>query len=98
MTKNKNASTGKKQVNWIATLLVSIFFGGLGIDRFMMGHVGSGMLKLFLLIGGVIGPFVMAEFIILTFIFLGTLCIWQLIDIILIATKHKFKGVEWVTN
>ena len=98
MTKNKNSGTGKKQVNWIATLLLSIFFGGLGIDRFMMGHIGLGILKLFLLFGGVAGPFILPEFIILTFIFLGALCIWQLIEIILIATKHKFKGVEWVTN
>lgn len=63
-----------KQVSWIAALLVSIFLGSLGIDRFLMGHIGLGILKL---------------------ITLGGCGIWALIDIILIATKHQFEGVEW---
>jgi TM2 domain-containing membrane protein YozV len=66
-----------KKVNWLACLLVSIFVGSLGIDRFMMGHVGLGILKL---------------------ITLGGFGIWTLIDIILIATKYKFKNVEWETS
>jgi hypothetical protein len=64
-----------KKVSWILALLMSIFFGYLGIDRFIMGQVGIGILKL------------------ITF---GGCGIWQLIDIILIATKHQFKDVEWV--
>ena len=36
-----------RKVNWTATLIISIFLGGLGIDRFMMGKVGTGLLKLF---------------------------------------------------
>lgn len=66
---------GEKKVNWLTALLMSIFLGWLGIDRFMMGHVGLGILKL---------------------ITVGGCGIWQLVDIILIATKHKFDGVEWV--
>jgi len=65
----------KKEVNWIVVLVMSIVFGYLGVDRFIMGHVGLGLLKLF------------------TF---GGLGIWWLVDLILIATKHSFKGVKWV--
>lgn len=35
-----------RHINWVFTLLMSIFFGTLGIDRFIMGHVGLGILKL----------------------------------------------------
>ncbi|NGX60956.1 MAG: hypothetical protein K940chlam9_00431 [Chlamydiae bacterium] len=40
-----------RDVNWILTLLMSIFFGSLGIDRFIMRHVGLGLLKLITLGG-----------------------------------------------
>jgi len=40
-----------KKVNWTLALLMSIFFGWIGVDRFMMGYVGTGLLKLFT-IGG----------------------------------------------
>ena len=33
-------------MNWILALVMSIFFGTLGIDRFIMGHIGLGILKL----------------------------------------------------
>jgi TM2 domain-containing membrane protein YozV len=68
---------GDKKVNWVLTLIMSIIFGGLGVDRFIMGQVGLGILKL---------------------ITLGGCGIWWLVDLILIATKHKYKGVEWVEN
>lgn len=69
------AKKGVKQVNWILVLIMSIFFGSLGVDRFIMGKVGTGILKL---------------------ITLGGLGVWWLIDLILIATKYEFKGIEWV--
>ena len=64
-----------KKVSWLAALIVSILVGSLGVDRFMMGHIGLGILKL------------------ITF---GGCGVWALIDIVLIATKHQFKDVEWV--
>ena len=64
-----------KQVNWILALVMSILFGSIGVDRFIMGHIGLGIVKL---------------------ITLGGCGIWSIIDIILIATKHQFKDIEWV--
>jgi len=29
-----------RKLNWVATLVLSIIFGSLGVDRFMMGQVG----------------------------------------------------------
>jgi TM2 domain-containing membrane protein YozV len=67
----------KRKVNWVLTLIMSILFGSLGVDRFLMGQVGLGILKL---------------------LTLGGCGIWWLIDVILIATKHEFEGIEWVEN
>jgi len=36
----------EKNVNWTLTLIMSILFGSLGVDRFIMGHIGLGILKL----------------------------------------------------
>lgn len=40
-----------KKVNWVLTFVMSIVFGTLGVDRFIMGHVGLGILKL-ITVGG----------------------------------------------
>ncbi len=70
----------EKKVNWLLVLIMSICFGTLGVDRFIMGKIGTGILKL-----------------LITVCTLGLLgWIWWLIDLILIASKHKFKGVKWV--
>jgi TM2 domain-containing membrane protein YozV len=42
MTKEKEV----KKVNWILCLVMSIFFGSIGVDRFIMGKIGTGILKL----------------------------------------------------
>lgn len=63
-----------KKLNWVLTLVLSILVGQLGVDRFMMGQIGLGIVKL---------------------ITVGGCGVWWIIDIILIATKHPFPGVEW---
>jgi len=68
------AAGGTHKLNWALTLVVSILVGSLGVDRFMMGQIGLGILKL--ITGGGCG-------------------IWWLVDIILIAIKHQFPGIEW---
>ncbi|HEY0457130.1 MAG TPA: TM2 domain-containing protein [Verrucomicrobiae bacterium] len=42
------ASEGK---DWLVTLLLAIFLGGLGVDRFYTGYIGLGILKLITLGG-----------------------------------------------
>ena len=42
----ENKTTETVELNWIVTLLMSIIFGGLGVDRFMMRQIGLGLLKL----------------------------------------------------
>jgi len=68
------AATGTKKLNWVLTLILSILVGSLGVDRFMMGQIGLGILKL--ITGGGCG-------------------IWWIVDVILIAMKHPFPGIEW---
>lgn len=35
-----------KKLNWVFVLVMSILFGTIGVDRFIMGHVWLGLLKL----------------------------------------------------
>ena len=35
-----------RKIDWTLTLIMSIIFGSLGVDRFIMGKVGTGLLKL----------------------------------------------------
>ena len=57
--------------DWLVALLLSVFLGVLGVDRFYLGKVGTGILKLLLNLA--------------TLFTFGL--IWAVIDIILIATK-----------
>lgn len=57
--------------DWLVALLLSVFLGVLGVDRFYIGKVGTGILKLLLNLA--------------TLFTFGL--IWVVIDIILIATK-----------
>lgn len=34
------------KVNWTLCLVMSVVFGSLGVDRFIMGKIGTGILKL----------------------------------------------------
>ncbi len=39
-------TTGGVEKNWVVSILLSFFLGGLGADRFYFGQIGLGVLKL----------------------------------------------------
>jgi len=43
--RQKELNSGEPS-RWLILLLLSIFFGSLGVDRFYVGKIGSGVLKL----------------------------------------------------
>lgn len=51
VNQNIKTSSGKTPKNWIAALILSVILGSLGVDRFYMGYIGTGILKLITLGG-----------------------------------------------
>jgi TM2 domain-containing membrane protein YozV len=47
----KGSKNQMREVNWMLCLIMSVVFGSLGVDRFLMGKVGTGILKLITLGG-----------------------------------------------
>jgi len=59
MTATTAAATGQK--SWIVTLLLSFFLGALGVHRFYVGKIGTGILML-ITVGG-FGVWALIDFI-----------------------------------
>jgi TM2 domain-containing membrane protein YozV len=44
---SNQSSNGVSDKSWLAALLLSIFLGALGVHRFFVGKIGTGLLQLF---------------------------------------------------
>lgn len=94
----------EKNINWTFTLTMSIIFGFLGVDRFIMGHIFEGIAKLVLGISAILMLVInlanvitkKGNFSVGAIIIISIFVIWWLIDFIKIALKSKFYGVKWV--
>ena len=50
------------QKSWVVALLLCFFLGGLGVHRFYVGKVGTGILQI-VTVGGFFGIWVLVDFI-----------------------------------
>ena len=62
-SKSNEFDPDKSDKDWITTLLLCFFVGGLGIHRFYVGQTGTGILQLFTL--GICGIWTLIDFIII---------------------------------
>mgnify|MGYP003432371609 CR=1 FL=1 len=60
---NGEIQDNKSQKSWVVALLLCLFLGGLGVHRFYVGKVGTGILQL--LTAGGFGLWVLIDFIII---------------------------------
>lgn len=58
---SSETTTGTGQKSWIAALLLCLFLGGIGVHRFYVGKVGTGVLMLITL--GGLGVWTLIDFI-----------------------------------
>jgi len=85
ITNDVNEKSGR---SWVALLLLSIFFGYLGFDRFYAGKIWTGILKAGLFVVGVLTTVIFIGFVILPIA-----GVWTLFDLIMIICG-KFKDVD----
>ncbi len=86
----KNVKIKRKML----TLFLSVFFGGLGADRFYLGETGAGMGKLILRLAGILLTVVFPEAPILGGILTLISSVWCIIDIFVTYKSTKMYNYE----